>query len=347
MLFNQWEARGRWEGVLRTQEPELIVLDEDDEGVGRGTGVGDGVHPVGGTATPHTPVAPAPEVQRAIWHAYEVSEGRALPTNTQIIAPNPNWLSPPPQVTPPLPSLAPRWSLTPEEQQVVRQTYEEVRVGAVAPTRHSPCSSKLTPPPKAPARSQSRPACPTPQQARGSTVGRASTEPPLPPQKLLSEVPLEDRGAQWDLRQKPYVPWTPSPTQLWKAHCLLTGKGEWETPKCVFVKEGDPRHQGKPSSMRWECGDDSCIKLSSTQGDSRGHYQATHLGGIHTSPLCSCGLTFNSCMTLAIHLDIRHNVHVAGVSRREPRVYLMFLDWLAIPPTYFHGPTPPKHVRKR
>ena len=167
--------------------PEVIILDEDDEGVGRGTRVGGGVHPAGGTATPHTLVAPAPEVQHAIQHAHDISEGRALPTNTLHIAPNPNWLSPPPQVAPPLPGLAPHWGLTPEEKQVVRWTFEEVRGGAVAPTCCSPHSSKLTPLSKAPSKSQSnRPAHPTPHQATGSTVGRAPTEPPLTsPEALL------------------------------------------------------------------------------------------------------------------------------------------------------------------
>ena len=142
--------------------PEVITLDdEDDQGVGRGTGVGGGVHPTGGTATPHTPESPAPKVQCAIQHAHDISEGRALPSKTLHIAPNANWLSPPPQVAPPLPGLAPHWGLTPEEKQVVRWTFEEVRGGAVAPTRHSPQSSKLTPPSKAPGKSPVQQAIPS------------------------------------------------------------------------------------------------------------------------------------------------------------------------------------------
>ena len=155
---------------------------------------------------------------------------------------------------------------------------------------------------------------------------------------------MSARGARWQLRQKPYAPWTPTQTQLWEAHRLLSGEGEWAAPKCVFVPEGDPLHRGAKSSMRWVCGHGSFQKLVSSQLDGRGHYQSTHLAGQVTSPLCSCGITLNSCMTLANHLDIQHNIHHAGVSRWVPTVYLIYLDWPALPPTT--GPTPPKCRRK-
>ena len=169
------------------------------------------------------------------------------------------------------------------------------------------------------------PVWPTPT---GTGVGQAATEPPLPQQRLLSEVPLSARGARWQLRQKPYVLWTPTQIQLWEACRLLTGEGEWAAPKCVFVPEGDPLHRGAKSSMRWVCGHGSCQKLVSSQLDGRGHYQSTHLDGQVTSPLCTCGITFNSCTTLANHLDIQHNIHHAGVSRQVPTVYLIYLDSL-------------------
>ena len=78
-------------------------------------------------------------------------------------------------------------------------------------------------------------------------MGQAANEPPLPQQRLLSEVPLSARGARWQLRQKPYAPWNPSQTQLWEARRLLTGEGEWAAPKCVFVLEGDPLCTEGPS----------------------------------------------------------------------------------------------------
>ena len=181
----------------------------------------------------------------------------------------------------------------------------------------------------------------TPQAAAGTGVGQAATEPPLP---LLSEVPLTARGARWQLRQKPYVPWNPSQTQLWEAHHLLTGEGEWAAPKCVFVPEGDPLHRGAKSRMRWVCGHGSCQKLVFSQLDGRGHYQSTHLDRQVTSPLCSCSITFSSCTTLANHLDIQHNVHHPGVSRQVPIIYLIYLDQPAHTPTF--GPSPPKCKRK-
>ena len=81
-------------------EQDCIVLgaDEDDEGMGRVAEQGGDVHPSGGTATLPASAAPTPEVQHAIQHAYDVSEGRANPTKTTIIAPDPTLLSPPPQL---------------------------------------------------------------------------------------------------------------------------------------------------------------------------------------------------------------------------------------------------------
>ena len=184
-----------------------------------------------------------------------------------------------------------------------------------------------------------------PPQAAGTGVGQAATKPPLAQQKILSQVPLPSWGARSHLRQKPYAPWTPSQTQLWEAHHLLTGEGEWADPKCVFILEGDPLCRGTKSSMRWVCGHDSCQKLVSSQLDGRGHYQSTHLSQQVTSPLCSYCLTFNSCTTLANHLDIQHNVHYAGVSRQVPTVYLIFHDQPALPPTC--SPSPPKCKRKQ
>ena len=302
------------------------------------------MHPSGGTDSSFAEAASTLEVQQDIRHAVRVSQGRALPSNTTIIAPNPALLSTPPQASSSLPDPGRSGALTSGVRRAIAVACEQVKSGVV-PSRCSPCCSRPAPhpTPQSQAPAPAVPIQPTPQPS-GATASQAATEPPLPQQRLLSEVPLPARGARWHLRQKPYVAWTPSQTQLWEANCLLTGEGEWATPKCVFVPEGDSLCRGAKSSMRWVCGHGSCQKLVSSQLDGRGHYQSTHLGGQVTSPLCSCGLTFNSCTTLANHLDIQHNVHHAGVSRRVPVVYLIYIDRPALPPTT--GPTPPKHKRK-
>ena len=219
---------------------------------------------------------------------------------------------------------------------------EQVKGWAV-PLCHSPHRSRPAPQPT-PQPLVPVPAVPVRPTPKGAGVGQAATKPPLSQQRLLSEVPVSARGARWQLRQKPYPPWTPTQTQLREARCLLTGEGEWAAPKCVFIPEGDPLCRGAKSSMRWVCGHGSCQKLVSSQLDGRGNYQSTHLGRQVTSPLCSCGITFNSCTTLANHLDIQHNIHHAGVSRWVPTVYLIYLDQPALPPTT--GPAPLKHKHK-
>ena len=326
-------------------EEEVVVLegdDEDVEGVGRDAQQGGEVQPSGGTDTFLAAAAPTLEVQHAIRHAVQVSQGRALPSKTTIIAPNPALLSPLPQQASSLLGPGPSGALTPGLRRAIAAACEKARGDAV-PLHHSPHCSKpahcSTSQPQVPAL-----VCPPPQAA-GAGVGQATTEPPLPQQRLLSQVPLPSRGARWHLRQKPYAPWNPSQTQLWEACHLLTGEGEWAAPKCVFVPKGDPLHKGAKSSMMWVCGHGSCQKLVSSQLGGRGHYQSTHLGRQVTSPLCSCGLMFSSCITLANHLDIQHNVHHAGVSKWVPMVYLIYLDWPALTPTT-HGPSPPKCKRK-
>ena len=308
--------------------------------MGREAQQGGEVHPSGGTDSSLAAAAPTLEVQHVIRHAVRVSQGRALTSNTTIIAPNPALLSPPPQVAYSLPGPGPSGALTLGVRRAIAAACEKARGGAV-PSHHSPCCSKSAPHPT-PQLQVPVPAAlvqPTPKAAAGAGVGQAATEPPLPQQRLLSEVPLSARGARWQLRQKPYVPWNPSQTQFWEAHRLLTGQGEWAAPKCVFVPEGNPLCRGPKSSSRWVCGHGSCQKLVSSQLDGRGHYQSTHLGGQVTSLLCSCGITFSSCTTLTNHLDIQHNVHHAGVSKQVPTVYLIYLDRPAHTPTF--GPVPP------
>ena len=81
-------------------EEDVIMLEGDDvgdEGVGRNAQQGGEVHPSGGTDTSLAATAPTLEVQHAIRHAVQVSQGKALPSKTTIIAPIPALLTPPPQ----------------------------------------------------------------------------------------------------------------------------------------------------------------------------------------------------------------------------------------------------------
>ena len=139
-------------------------------------------------------------------------------------------------------------------------------------------------------------------------------------------------------------PGTPPRHSFGKPAASSLGRGNGLPQSVSLYRGGDPLHRGAKSSMRWVCGHGSCQKLVSSQLDGRGHYQSTHLSRQVTSPLCSCGITFSSCTTLANHLDIQHNIHHAGVSRRVPTIYLIYLDWPALPPTT--SPTPPKCKRK-
>ena len=234
----------------------MIILEggddeEDAEGVGRDAQQGGEVHPSGGTDSSLTAAAPTLEVQHVIRHAVQVSQGRALPSKTTIIAPNPALLSPPPQAASSLPGPGPSGALTLGVRRAIAAACEKVR-GGVVPLHCSPHCSKPAshPTPQSQVLTPAVPVRLTPQAAAGTGVGQAATEPPLPQQRLLSEVPLTARRARWQLRQKTYVPWNPSQTQLWEACHLLTGEGEWAAPKCVFVPEGDPLHRGAKSSMR-------------------------------------------------------------------------------------------------
>ena len=166
------------------EEEEVIVVgdDMDDEGVGRETQQGGEVHPPGGTDSSLAGVAPTLEVQHAIQHAVEVSQGKALSTNVTIIAP----LAPTPQATSSLLGPGPLGALTPGVRRAIAQACEQVQSGAV-PSCCSPHSSRPaphpTPQPQAPA-----PAAPvraTPQPS-GASASQAATEPPLAP----AEAPL-------------------------------------------------------------------------------------------------------------------------------------------------------------
>ena len=164
------------------------------------------MHPSGGTDSFFAGAAPTLEVQCAIQHAVDISQGRALPANTTIIAP----LAPPPQATSSLLGPGPSGALTPGVRKAIAQACEKAKSGVV-PSRRSPRSSRPAPhpTPQSQAPAPAVPVRPTPQPS-GASASQAATEPPLPQQKLLSEVPLPARGARWHLRQKPYVPWTPS-----------------------------------------------------------------------------------------------------------------------------------------
>ena len=115
-------------------EEDVIVLEgiaADDEGVGRDAQQGGEVHPSGGTDTSLAAAAPTLEVQHAIRHAVQVSQGKALSSETTIIAPIPALLTPPPQQAPSLPGPGPSGALTPGMRQAIAAACEKVRCGAV------------------------------------------------------------------------------------------------------------------------------------------------------------------------------------------------------------------------
>ena len=161
------------------EEVEVIILggDEDDEGVGREAQQGGEVHPSGGTDSSLAEAASTLEVKHAIRHAIQVSQGKALPSNTTIVAPNPALVSLPPQASSSLLDPGPSGALTLGVRRAIAAACEQARNGAV-PLCHSPCHSRPAPPSNSPA--------PGPQAAAGAGVGQAATEPPLAP----AEAPL-------------------------------------------------------------------------------------------------------------------------------------------------------------
>ena len=149
----------------------MLEADEaDDEGVGRDAQQGGEVHPSGGTDTSLASAAPTLEVQHAIRHAVQVSQGRALPSKTTIIATIPALLTPPPQQAPSLPGPGPSRALTPGVRQAIAAACEKARGGA-GPPCCSPCHSKPahspTFQPQVPVPAPVRP----PPQAAGTGVG--------------------------------------------------------------------------------------------------------------------------------------------------------------------------------
>ena len=115
---------------------EVIILGGDDEevaeGVGRDAQQGDEVYPSGCTDSSLAAAAPSLEVQHAIRHAVQVSQGRALSSKTTIIAPNPALLSPPPQATSSLPGPGPSGALTLGVRRTIAVACEKVRGGGGA-----------------------------------------------------------------------------------------------------------------------------------------------------------------------------------------------------------------------
>ena len=162
-----WKAKEE----VEVEEVEVIVIGEEDvEGVGREAQQGGEVHPSGATDSSFAGAAPTLEVQHAIKHAVDVSQGRALPANTTIIAP----LAPPPQATSSLPGPGPSGALTPRVRKAIVQACEKAKSGAVAfaplpsllqacPTSNSPvpgpspCSTSLSN--SSALRSQCQPGC--------------------------------------------------------------------------------------------------------------------------------------------------------------------------------------------
>ena len=135
-----WKAKEEVEDVIVLEGGD----EEDAEGVGRDAQQGGRVHPSGATDSSLAAATPTLEVQHAIRHAVQVSQGRALPSKTTIIAPNPALLSPPPQAASSLPDPDPSGALTLGVRRANAAACEKVR-GRAVPSCHSPCHSKPAP----------------------------------------------------------------------------------------------------------------------------------------------------------------------------------------------------------
>ena len=343
------------------EDDATIILGEDEEG-SKVEGAGRGhVVPVG--AMPAIPASVSSEVREAIHQAYLVSEGEATPARTITIAPLPGLQSPAPQAVPLIAGIRPHRVLTQRDKARVRAAVARVHPDAQRrssrPRRPAPGSSGTPgtpalaqpppPPVSQPAPQAPGPAIPLPSGGSwlppalpaGCGVGTAPPGVTLLTQKKLSDTPKGQQGYKWGQRSRPYVPWAPTSDQLWEAYRLLRGEGEWATPAVRYLSGGSSRRSAEKPSLRWECV--SCDQLVSSTADGRGHYQSSHLGGLHSSPLCSCPTArkgFNSCTVLAKHLDLQHNVDPTMVQHVPPFVYLKYSDRGVVAPT--SGPPPKK-----
>ena len=297
------------EGSGGVEEDKEADADVDEE-VGGHEGEGTGAHPSGGATGPSSTPGLSQEVQQALAHSEQVVLGKTPSILTK----------PPPHLPAALGAPVPPRVLTPREQWQIRQAALKAHK-EVSSMRRPTGPQQAAPQPST--RSQSTPSAGT-HGAAPTLAPPAATATGLPPQKHLLNVPEgPQRGKRWhDRMNKPYTSWGATTTQLWEAHCLLTGKDQWATLKATYLPS---QAKGAPS-MRYLCGEPSCQHRSSSVLDARGHHQATHLN-LTSSPLCSCrNNTFYNAATLANHLDMQHNVHPGAVMRDPPSALLMFLD---------------------
>ena len=305
-----------WEQLLEGEDDdeEVAGTGEDTEAGGEVTGLEEEVvdaHPSGGAAKLPPNLQLSQVVQQALTHSHRVLEGKAPSVHAQ----------PPPQIpVAPGVSGACRALSALEQQQIKEAAAKAYREGRSR--RRSRGPQLATPRPPA---TNTTPT--TPAGTHGASrvpVPPAPTAPGLPPQKHLYDVPENQRGKWWkDRWNKPFTSWGATNSQLWEAHCLLTGKNQWATPKATYLSSVPAK--GAPS-MRYLCGEPSCQHRSASVLDARDHHQATHIK-LTSSPLCSCrNNTFFNAATLANHLDMQHNVHPGAVMRDPPSALLMFLD---------------------
>ena len=123
--------------------------------------------------------------------------------------------------------------------------------------------------------------------------------------KLLLQI--EDKSRAHSLqRAKPYTPWTPIDANLWAAHHLLNGTGEWAVSGPRFLPSRSARRSDRKGA-KYGC--DFCPNVYTILMDGRGHTQAHYMGGKLSSPLWPCNKGFNSVSVLLDHLDLKHNSH--------------------------------------
>ena len=175
------------------------------------------MHPSGGTDSSFAEAAPTLEVQQAIRHAVRVSQGRALPSKTTIIAPNPALLSPPTQASSSLPVPGPSGAFTLGVRRAIAAACKQVK-GGVVPLCHSPCRSRPAPVQLASPMSQ-------PQQCRSGQ---------LPREQVWAKLPLSP----------------PCPSRGSSLRCLcLQGEPGGNLGKSLMRRGLPPRHNfGKPTA---------------------------------------------------------------------------------------------------
>ena len=196
--------------------------------------------------TPSAPTTVARVVQGAIDHSHHVLVGLSPPSKTLVIQPQPDQPPAPPEDLAPQKEATPATPVSQTCQQPVRSssrpTGPALGSGQGAKPKAPKPRSKIPQPSMSTGCGGQPPVLPAPPQ--GATAGAIPPGVTLESKLLVSQT--NQSGYRWEQRQHPYVPWNPSPSQLWGAHCLLVGAGEWAVPdaEMKYLPTWDPRLNG-------------------------------------------------------------------------------------------------------